>query len=199
MASNQHGESAKSLLQRALTDLDRGPDDIVELFGPDRVREIALAMLRGLGCKLDGDPNTVELLIQYAREVDVEPWLREWRKSFERPRRGRPPTDLFDATIYAAALSRAAGVKEASAAAAKWLGPPATKDRVEKNAKFFRKVMSKAYLGMSLPREVAVHSAARIILDVIRDLEALEAKMTDEKAAAFRAKKNARHASFSAR
>ena len=190
--------AAQSLLQRALVDLERSPDDIVELFGSAGVREITIAMLNGVGCKLDGDTKTVELLIQYASEVDVEPWLREWRKSFERPNRGRPPTDLFDITIYAAALSRFYHVKGAAAAAAEWLGAPATKDRVEKNAKLFRKVMSKAYLGVGLTPEVAVLSAARIIVEVIADLEALDARMAEEHAAAARAKRTTRHASLSA-
>src|SRR4051794_4677948 len=95
-----------SLLQRALTELDRGPADIVELLGLDRVHEIATAMLRGRGCKLDGSPADVAHHLEYAIKTDVEPWLREWRKSFEPPKSGRPTTDLFEIVIYTAALYR---------------------------------------------------------------------------------------------
>ncbi|QPC90005.1 hypothetical protein [Mesorhizobium sp. INR15] len=189
---------ARTLMQRALTDLPRGPEDIVELFGPAHVRDITIQILQGVGCKLDGDTMSVELLIQYARQVDVEPRLRQWRRSFERPHRGRPPTDLFDATIYAAARNRFRHVKNGAAAAAEWLGLPATKDRVEKGDKLFRRLMPRAYAGVGLTRDVALLSAARIIIDITKDLEALAEKMSQERAAASRAKRTGRHAAFSA-
>lgn len=191
----------KTLMQRALVDLSRGPDDIVELFGPTRVREITIAMLRGIGCKLEGDAETVELLIQYAREVDVEPWLRTWHKSLERPQRGRPSRDFFDIVIYAAAMARFRNMqaKQPAALATKWLGAPATKDRVEKGDRQFRRVMPRAYANAGQSRDTALLCAARLLFDVTNDLEALDAKIADECAAATRAKKDARYGTFSAR
>ncbi|RWG08267.1 hypothetical protein [Mesorhizobium sp.] len=192
--------AAQSLLQRALTDLDRGPEDIVELFGPARVREIATAMLRATGCALDGSPTDVERLIKYATEVDVEPWLREWRESFEPDCRGRPRTDLSEIVIYAAARHRFGGEhRNPAGLAAKWLGEPATKDKVEKREKRFRRIFSRVYALAGLSRAEAAERSARILLDVIIDLEKLDAKMAAERAATVRAKKDARHGSFSAR
>lgn len=192
--------AAQSLLQRALTDLDRGPEDIVELFGPARVREITVAALRGTGCKLEGDTETVERLIKYATEVDVEPWLREWRKSFEPGNRGRPRTDLFEIVICAAALYRFRGkVKKPAGVAAEWLGEPATKEKVEKRDKAFRRIFGRVYDQIGVPRAVGLERSAELLFDVIVDLEKLDAKIADEHAAASRAKRDARHAPFSAR
>ncbi|MER9579230.1 hypothetical protein NKI78_26985 [Mesorhizobium sp. M0400] len=188
-----------SLLQRALTDLDRGSDDIVELFGPERVRDIAIAMLRGCGCKLDGSTVDVERLLGYATKVDVQPWLREWRKSFEPAKSGRPTTNLFEIMLYTAALYRFRGkVKNPAAAAAKWLGHPATKDKVEKRDKAFRRIFGRVYEHIGVPRSIGLERSAELLVDVTLDLENLDAKMAEERAAGFRAKKGTRHASFSA-
>ncbi|MER9758469.1 hypothetical protein [Mesorhizobium sp. M0138] len=191
--------TAQSLLQRALVALDRGPEDIVELFGPDRVQEIAAAMLRGRGCKLDGSPADVEHLVGYAMKTDVEPWLREWRKSFEPSKSGRPTTDLFEIVLYTAALYRFKGkAKNPAGTAAKWLGEPATKDKVEKRDKKFRRIFGGAYEKVGLSRALGVERSAELLLDVILDLEKLDVAMADERAAGLRAKKTTRHASFSA-
>ncbi|RWH18177.1 MAG: hypothetical protein EOQ75_22005 [Mesorhizobium sp.] len=192
--------AAQSLLQRALTDLDRGPHDIVELFGSAKVREITVAALRGTGCKLEGDTETVERLIEYATRFVIEPWLREWRGSFEPANLGRPRTDLFEIVIYAAARHRFGGEhRNPAALAAKWLGEPATKDKVEKREKRFRRIFSRVYALAGLSRAEAAEQSARILLDVILDLEKLDAKMAAERAATSRAKRDARHGSFSAR
>lgn len=192
--------AAQSLLQRALTDLDRGPEDIVELFGPANVRDITVAALRGTGCKLEGDTETIERLIEYTTQFLIEPWLREWRQSFEPDNRGRPRTDLFEIVIYAAARHRFGGDhRNPAALAAKWLGEPATKDKVEKREKRFRRIFSRVYAFAGLSRAEAAEHSARILLDVILDLEKLDAKMVDERATASRAKRDGRHASFSAR
>ncbi|RWF36873.1 hypothetical protein [Mesorhizobium sp.] len=192
--------AAQSLLQRALTDLDRGPEDIVELFGPANLRDIAIAMLQATGCALDGSPADVERLVKYAIEVDVEPWLREWRKSFEPANLGRPRTELFEIVIYAAARHRFGGEhRNPAALAAKWLGEPATKDKVEKREKRFRRIFSRVYAFAGLSRAEAAEHAARILLDVILDLEKLDAKMAAERAVTSRAKRDGRHAPFSAR
>ncbi|RUV42701.1 MULTISPECIES: hypothetical protein [unclassified Mesorhizobium] len=193
--------AAQSLLQRALTDLDRGPEDIVELFGPGNVRDLAIAMLSASGCALDGSPADVERLVKYATEVDVEPWLREWRKSFGPANLGRPRTDLFEIVIYAAARHRFGGEhRNPAALAAKWLGEPATKDKVEKREKRFRRIFSHAYVAYAgLSRAEAAEHSARILLDVILDLEKLDAKMAAERVATSHAKRDSRHAPFSAR
>ncbi|TIX32586.1 MAG: hypothetical protein E5V37_07645 [Mesorhizobium sp.] len=192
--------AAQSLLQRALIDLDRGPQDIVELFGPASVRDVAIAALRGNGCKLDGSSVDVERLIKYATEVDVEPWLREWRRSFESKHRGRPRTDLFEIVLCAAALYRFRGkTKKSAGAAAEWLGEPATKEKVEKRDKAFRRIFGRVYAHIGTSRAVGLEQSARLLLDVIVDLERLDARMAEERTAASRAKRDARHAPFSAR
>ncbi|ESY92698.1 hypothetical protein [Mesorhizobium sp. LNHC209A00] len=189
-----------SLLRRALTDLDRGPDDIVELLGPARVRDVTMSALRDDGCKLEGDTATVERLIEYATKFVVEPWLREWRQSFEPANLGRPHTDLFEIVICAAALHRfRADNRNPAALAARWLGEPATKDKVEKREKKFRRIFSHVYAYAGLSRAESAERSARLVLDVILDLEAIETKMTAEHAAASSAKRNTRHGSFSAR
>ncbi|MER8374412.1 hypothetical protein [Mesorhizobium sp. M1406] len=188
-----------SLLRRALVEMPRGPDDIVELFGPARVREITIAALKATGCALESDPETVERLIGYAAKVDVEPWLREWQKSSEPASQGRPRTDLFETIIYTAALYRFRGtIRNPAAVAAKWLGEPATKDKVEKRDQKFRRIFARVYEHVGLSRAIGVERPAQLLLDVILDLERLDAKMAAERAAGARAKKTTRHASFSA-
>ncbi|MER9950218.1 hypothetical protein [Mesorhizobium sp. M0047] len=188
------------MLQRALVEIPRGPDDIVELFGPARVREITIAALKATGCALESDPETVERLVGYATKIDVEPWLRTWQKSFEPASQGRPRTDLFETVIYTAALYRFRGtIRNPAAAAARWLGEPATKDKVEKRDQKFRRIFGRVYEHVGLSRSVGVERSAKLLLEVISNLEKLDAKMADERAAGLRAKKTARHASFSAR
>lgn len=187
----------RTLLQRALTDLDRGPPDLVALFGPAKIRELTVDWLRADGCGLTGDDATVERLIAYATPEVVNALL-ELERSSTPTRKGRPRNDIFDMTIYAAAYFKFVGEAKRAARAARWLGAPATKDRVDRNMRRFIQSLHIAYSAIGAPEKM-FEAAMSIVLEAQGDLEKLERKIEAERRAESARRKSSRFSSFSAR
>ena len=82
-------------------------------------------------------------------------------------------------------------VPEYYAAAAGWLGEPATKDKVEKGERFFRQVIGRT----AETQRVLLH----LLIDTIAELDRLDREAKQESANQASRRKAARYASFSAR
>ncbi|TPM31453.1 hypothetical protein [Mesorhizobium sp. B2-3-4] len=188
--------AAPSLLERAIVALD-APSGILDFFRPDVVRQMTVEMLKAQGCALTGDAATVERLIGHEMILVTE-WLLQWEQSFTPKRRGRPELSFVQRAIYAAALYRFAGQPNAAAQAARWLGSPATKSRVEKSGKLFLRTMSIAFASRAIPKERALQATAEIVLGLQQELDRLANGLAIERTDQALRRKSARFVPFSA-
>ncbi|WP_315918640.1 hypothetical protein [Mesorhizobium sp. SP-1A] len=129
-------------MQRALREFKKATPERIEAAGQYRaewLRNLAIRFLPAHGVKLIGDPSLVEFTIGRVT-CDFSDAVKIAEDEAASRKRGRPANDLDTNMIYAAAVTLQAdglSIAEAARRAAKFLGAPATKDRVEKGLKAF--------------------------------------------------------------
>jgi hypothetical protein len=176
-----------SLYETAMAELDVEvtPFGYIEALGPDRIREMAAKRLHAEGVDLIGAPSLVERMLTREGEVivaDLCLWLEELQAL---TKSGRPSNGCIHNFILTAAYHTciSAGLRktEARRAAAKRLGNPITKDKVEKAEKALLRDSSRAFA--SLPGDKAIEIVASIVMTIQDELTKIEARLQDKGAA----------------
>lgn len=148
-------------------------------------RSMAIETLKDRGVVLIGHPSLVEhaisqesALVAEARKASIEG--KTARK------RGRPAVDPVVLNIYVAALAifEQEGVSVAAAAkqAARFLGDPATKDRVEKGRKRWLETAAD-FLALTNGSEITCEFLTRLVASNGNELKRIAAEVEADKAA----------------
>jgi hypothetical protein len=162
------------------------------------VRDLAIEALKDRGVILLGHPS----LIEYAVSQECVLTAKVHEAAFEGKtarRRGRPPVNPVVLNIYAAALAlfEHEGVSVASAAkqAARFLGEPATKDRVEKGRKHWLETAS-VFLAITDGSEITREFLTRLVASNASELKRIAAELEADQAAEAARRRSARFAPF---
>jgi hypothetical protein len=176
-----------SLYEAAMAELDVEVTSFgyIEALGPDRIREMAAKRLQAEGVELIGAPSLVDRMLTREAEATVADlclWLEELQAL---SKSGRPSNGCVHNFILTAAyhtcVSAGLGKTEARRAAAKRLGRPITKDKIEKATKALLKDSGRAFA--SIPKDRALETVASIVMTIQDELERIEARLRDEEAA----------------
>ena len=176
-----------SLYETAIAELDSDvtPAGYIEALGPDWIRDTAAERLKADGVEVVGAPSLVKWAIDRKSEEivsDLYLWLEQLPM---RTKGGRTPNGFVHNLILTAAyyaFTQAGSRKtEARRAAAKRLGSPITKDKVEKAERIFRRDLSR--LMRSFERERMLRLTASLVLQAQDELQSIEAHRRDEEAA----------------
>lgn len=161
-------------------------------------RSLAIEALKDRGVVLIGHPSLIEhaisqesVLVAASRKVAFEG--KTDRK------RGRPAVDPVVLNIYTAALAifQQEGVSVAAAAkqAARFLGEPATKDKLEKARKRWLETAAD-FLALTQGSEITREFLTRLVASNGRELKRIAAELEADKAAEAARRRSARFASF---
>ncbi|WLS07527.1 hypothetical protein Q9314_15265 [Shinella sumterensis] len=162
------------------------------------VRDLAVEALKDHGVVLIGHPS----LIEYAVSQECVLTAKVHEAAFEGKaarKRGRPAVDPVVLNIYTAALAifEQEGVSVAAAAkqAAKFLGEPATKDRVEKGRKRWLETAS-VFLTLTNGSETTREFLTRLVASNVNELKRIAAELDADKAAEADRRRSARFTNF---
>jgi hypothetical protein len=180
-----------SLYETAMAELDVDvtPGEYIQMLGPDRIREKAAECLWAEGVEIASSPSLVNwALDRKCEEVvsDLYQWLEELQA---RTKRGRPQNGVLHNLILVAAYSTARsaghGKTEARRAAAKRLGEPITKDKVERAEKLLLRDAGRAFASVSKERaiEIIASQVMTVQAELARIEEGMEAERRDDEGA----------------
>lgn len=194
-----------SVMERVLAELDKAPDDIIELMGSESLCEMTVRALTKIGAMPAGNQRSVDLLVAYFAD-DLAISMRAWQATLQSRKPGRPRVPFGEAAVYAAAfhhfIDLGAGRAKAAGAAASLLGAPATKDRVQKGERRFRWEVGELAHQLALhgrsEEAVEQYRASQVqLLGVIwTQIEAHAAAIERERADHASRRKDARHARY---
>lgn len=161
-------------------------------------RSMAIEALKDRGVILIGHPSLIEHAISQESALVAEARKASLEDKTAR-KRGRPPVDPIAVDIYNAALALFLedGVSVAAAAkqAAKFLGEPATKDRIEKGHKRWLDTASDFLIFTNLS-EVTRVFLTRHVFYRASELRRIAAELEADKSAEAARRRSARFAPF---
>lgn len=161
-------------------------------------RSLAIEDLKDRGVVLIGHPSLIEYAVAQESVLVAEAQKATLEGKTAR-KRGRPAVDPIALNIYVAALAifEQEGVSVAAAAkqAARFLGEPATKDRVEKGRKRWLDTAS-VFLTLTNGSEITREFLARLVASNGNELKRIAAELEADKAAEAARRKSARFAPF---
>lgn len=162
------------------------------------VRNLAIQFLKDRGVVLIGHPSLVEYAIAEASVLMAE--VHKAGLEGKRVRkRGRPLTDPVTVNIYIAAHAifhqESVSVAAAAKQAAKFLGEPATKDRVEKGRKRWLAEAS-AWLVATNGGDITRQFLASVVGSNMNELKRIAAELKADQAAEAARRRSARFAPF---
>jgi len=161
-------------------------------------RSLAIEDLKDRGVVLIGHPSLIEHAISRESALVAEARKASLEGNTAR-KRGRPTVDPVVLNIYTAALAifQQEGVSVAAAAkqAARFLGDPATKDRVEKGRKRWLETAAD-FLTLTNGSEITREFLTWHVAGIGNELKRIAAEMEADKAAEAARRKSARFAPF---
>lgn len=161
-------------------------------------RRLATEDLKDRGVVLIGHPSLIEyaVALESVRVAEAQKAKLEGKTV---RKRGRPPVDPIAVDIYNAALALfledGVSIAAASKQAAKFLGEPATKDRIEKGHKRWLDTASD-YLIFTNGSEITCEALTLQVFYLASELKRIAVELEADKAAEAARRKSARFAPF---